>query len=210
MDDPTLLLKRTLRAQARARRRALTDDQRREDAQRLAALVASLPETRDARTLALFAPFDGELDPTLLLDLPVAAGKIAAWPRIDPQTDTLAFFHHPTPQPLGTPGAARALIDSMPLGRWGLREAQGPPIEPQRIDLILTPGALFSTTGARLGLGKGHYDRFLAAHPCNTLGVGFDWQLVEDLPTEPHDQPLTLIATPLRVVRTRDGATTPP
>jgi 5-formyltetrahydrofolate cyclo-ligase len=58
----------------------------------------------------------------------------------------------------------------------------------------------FSADGARLGQGGGHYDRWLAAHPeATALGLGWDCQLVEDLPLEAHDQPLTAIITPTRL-----------
>ena len=54
-------------------------------------------------------------------------------------------------------------------------------------DLLLVPGVAFTDTGNRLGYGGGFYDRFLKEHPCKTIGIGYDFQLLKELPTEEHD-----------------------
>ena len=67
-------------------------------------------------------------------------------------------------------------------------------LEPQNapytgsIDLIVVPGMAFDKQGSRLGRGKGFYDRFLVKHPNTpTIGLCFDFQLVDFIPKEPHD-----------------------
>ena len=66
--------------------------------------------------------------------------------------------------------------------------------------VLLVPLVGFTATGIRLGQGGGHYDRWLAAHPGTTaIGIAWDCQLVDDLPTEPHDVPLAAIVTPTRI-----------
>lgn len=67
-------------------------------------------------------------------------------------------------------------------------------LEPQNMpyigdfDLIVVPGMAFDRQGSRLGRGKGFYDRFLAKHPkIPTIGLCFDFQVVEYIPKEPHD-----------------------
>lgn len=67
-------------------------------------------------------------------------------------------------------------------------------------DLVFVPLLGFTDRGARLGQGGGHYDRWLAAHP-GVLAIGLAWdvQLVDDLPIEPHDRPLTAVVTPTRL-----------
>lgn len=61
------------------------------------------------------------------------------------------------------------------------------------IDILLVPGVAFSRDWKRLGRGGGRYDRMIAQvrqnNPsCHIIGVCFAQQLVDDLPTEPHDQ----------------------
>jgi len=65
--------------------------------------------------------------------------------------------------------------------------------------LAFVPLLAFTANGERLGQGGGHYDRWLAANG-DTIPVGLAWdcQLVDDLPSEPHDRPLHAVVTPTR------------
>lgn len=66
-------------------------------------------------------------------------------------------------------------------------------------DLLFVPLVGFTDKGERLGQGGGHYDRWLAAHP-GTIAVGLAWdcQLVDSVPSEAHDMPLSAVVTPTR------------
>jgi 5-formyltetrahydrofolate cyclo-ligase len=71
--------------------------------------------------------------------------------------------------------------------------------EETTIDVAIVPLLGFTVTGQRLGQGGGHYDRYLAEHPTViAVGIGWDCQLVDALPIEPHDQPLRAVVTPTR------------
>lgn len=64
------------------------------------------------------------------------------------------------------------------------------------LDLIVVPGMAFDRQGHRLGRGKGFYDRFLVKYPgVKTIGICFDFQLIEEVPAEPHDQIISEIIT---------------
>ena len=65
------------------------------------------------------------------------------------------------------------------------------------VSVWIVPGLAFSRSGARLGYGGGWYDRFLSkANPSSiSLGVAYPFQIVADLPLEPHDIPLVDIVT---------------
>lgn len=56
-----------------------------------------------------------------------------------------------------------------------------------RIDLILVPGVAFDRNRNRLGRGKGYYDKILKQTSAYKLGVCFDFQLLDEVPTEEHD-----------------------
>jgi len=56
-----------------------------------------------------------------------------------------------------------------------------------KIDLIIVPGIAFDKQGNRLGRGRGFYDRFLKNYKGETVGLSFDFQLVNDVPIEPND-----------------------
>jgi len=81
----------------------------------------------------------------------------------------------------------------------GLYNVQEPSLKTsfdvKKIDLFLIPGLAFDLKGHRLGRGKGYFDRFLSE--CSQLdpdnikkrvGVGFDFQLIKDVPCDVFDQ----------------------
>ena len=62
---------------------------------------------------------------------------------------------------------------------------------------VLVPGRVFDRDGYRLGRGGGHYDRLLPTLAPGTpvIGVTVEERLVDRLPREPHDQPMTHLVT---------------
>lgn len=63
------------------------------------------------------------------------------------------------------------------------------------INLAIIPGVAFDKQGNRLGRGKGYYDRLLQELTCYTIGICFDFQLLELLPTESFDRPMNEVWT---------------
>ena len=73
------------------------------------------------------------------------------------------------------------------VGDFNILEPQNEPYTGD-FDLIVVPGVAFDRQGNRLGRGKGYYDRFLCQHlEVRRIGICFDFQLVETIPTEPFD-----------------------
>jgi 5-formyltetrahydrofolate cyclo-ligase len=70
-----------------------------------------------------------------------------------------------------------------------------------KFDLVLVPGMAFDLHGDRLGRGRGFYDRLLAEASGVKCGVGYDFQLLEKIPAEPHDAKVDFIFTPSRCVK---------
>ena len=72
-----------------------------------------------------------------------------------------------------------------------LYEPQGDDyLSPQNIKLVIIPGIAFDRHNHRLGRGKGYYDKLLPQLNAYKIGVGFDFQLLEDIPDDPHDVPM--------------------
>ena len=79
----------------------------------------------------------------------------------------------------------------------------GKPLPLDLIDLVIVPGLGFTPGGNRLGRGMGFYDRFLSQPDFigHTLGLGFETQVLETLPTLEHDVPLSMLVTEIGVRR---------
>jgi 5-formyltetrahydrofolate cyclo-ligase len=57
------------------------------------------------------------------------------------------------------------------------------------LDLIMVPGVAFTREGARMGHGKGYYDKLLehARPDAPLVALAFECQLFPDIPTQEHD-----------------------
>ncbi len=169
-------------------RNGLTAGERRDDSARIAARVLDLPELAAATTLFVYVSCRSEVQTHDLLRALWERGKIVTVPKVvesgQMEAHRIDAWEQLTPGPFDI------------LSPVGTSAATG------RLDLCLTPGLAFTARGDRLGYGRGHYDRFLAARPdLVTIGLAFDCQLIERIPTDPHDRPINLIVTPSRVIR---------
>ena len=109
-------------------------------------------------------------------------------------------------------GARRVLVfttivgepDTVPFLAWCADRGKRTAVPEAEVDVtwpdaVIVPGLAFTRAGDRLGQGGGWYDRFLAGvdPSCATVGVAFAPQIVDDLPTEPHDVRLDFVVTDL-------------
>ena len=83
-----------------------------------------------------------------------------------------------------------------------LEPPAGPAMRPEDVRAWLVPGLAFTKDGGRLGYGGGWYDRLLcrAAKQTPKIGIAYGFQLVDALPTEPHDVRLTSVESALYVL----------
>ena len=85
---------------------------------------------------------------------------------------------------------------SLRLGAFHIEEpAEGAPADPESMELIIVPAVAYDRRGNRLGRGRGFYDRLLASTKATTIGVAYDFQLVDEIPVEPHDSPVHFVIT---------------
>lgn len=71
---------------------------------------------------------------------------------------------------------------------------------PEDLELILVPGMAFSPEGARLGRGKGYYDRFLEHFRGKTVGICYESRVLEEIPVEGHDRFMDAVLTDQRAI----------
>lgn len=90
-------------------------------------------------------------------------------------------------------------------GAFGIEEPQnGQSLDPGKPMTVFCPAVAVDGRGARLGMGKGYYDRFFNKHPqAVRVGVVYQVQVSEaPLPAEEWDQPLDWIVTDKMILRT--------
>jgi 5-formyltetrahydrofolate cyclo-ligase len=181
-------IKESIRQQVLAKSKLMTGSQRAAASARARASLAGRAVWRQAASILFFAPMPEELDVWPLLADALAAGKIVALPRFVPETAGYIACR------------IRNLDADLKVGYFGIREPASRALdaEMRQVDLILVPGVAFDLQGRRLGRGKGYYDRLLAAVSGNRCGVAFEEQIVDAVPSEPHDIRMDFLLTPSR------------
>jgi 5-formyltetrahydrofolate cyclo-ligase len=167
----------------------LLKEQNKEECLRKSCLIAEqfwkLPAIQRARSILFYASMPGEVDTLAMIEKAIFSGKMVALPIVEQNQRKLI----PT------------LISSMEdvhKGTYGIAE---PHLDPDKelalkdLDAVIVPGLAFDKLHHRLGRGAGYYDRFLRILPktVTTVGLAFDFQLTDCLPTEAHDMRLQQI-----------------
>ncbi|WP_374529429.1 5-formyltetrahydrofolate cyclo-ligase [Novosphingobium sp.] len=179
-------LRRELKARRRAHVEAIPEMQRALLFRRPpGALVDLIPE---GAVISAYHEMPGEVPASRYARWFFEAGHRIALPWFADRAAPMAFreWTNPFVEDLLVPDPFQALQP----------DADAAELVPQ---VALVPLLGFTERGERIGYGGGHYDRWLEAHP-GTLAIGLAWdcQLVESLPTEPHDIHLAAVITPTR------------
>lgn len=68
-------------------------------------------------------------------------------------------------------------------------------------EVFIVPGLGFTKAGVRLGRGKGYYDRYLSRIEGVKLGICFEEQIEEELPSDKFDVKMDYVITDLNIYR---------
>jgi 5-formyltetrahydrofolate cyclo-ligase len=147
-----------------------------------------------AAEVALYSPIDTEVDTKAILAHALTSKKAVFFPKIGP--DNSGWFFQ-----------VKAETDLIP-GRFGIAEpAAGLPLplrdqERAQDTIMFIPGIAFDIGGHRLGRGGGAYDRMLTAlkRRATFVGLAFEMQILEALPTEEWDQRIHYVITEKRII----------
>lgn len=183
--------KQRLRQRAAAARGAIDLAAARQAALRLERQVLALPEISRAEHVLTCLSFGNEIDTWALTESLLRDDKKVYIPRAWRGERRLTV--HPYPCALETLG-------------MGLRQPakDAPALSRERedaLDCALVLGLAFDRGGRRLGYGAGYFDRFLAGRRFPIIGLGYQAQLVDRVPTEAHDVAMTLVVTDAGVIR---------
>lgn len=181
--------KSALRARLTAARRGVADDVRAAEARMLAEHLEQVVERPG--TVCAYVPVGTEPGSMAMLEVLLRRAGRVLLPVARVAADD-------TPLPLRW-GEYRH--DGLVEARWGLLEPAEPWLPASALaeaGLVLLPALAVDRRGVRLGRGRGFYDRSLAARDphARLVAIVRDEELVDELPSEPHDVPMTHALTP--------------
>lgn len=163
--------KKTLRAEIKVLKKQHTKEQLLEQSEKILAQLEQHPDFVKAERVMLYSALPDEVQTQAFLEkwhlkkqiiLPTVVGDDIIPVAYEKDTD-------------------------FAVGNFNILEPQNEPYKGD-FDLIVVPGVAFDHKGNRLGRGRGYYDRFLCQHlSVKRIGICFDFQLVDEIPTEPFD-----------------------
>ena len=173
------LNKKAVRQTVRAKIRELSEEQKSTISEQLCSRIAQMKAVAESKVVALFISLADEPQTSTLIE--ALFSKRIVVPRIE--GEEMEFYD---------------LSEGLQQGAFNIMEPKAAtPIEPSEIDAMVLPGVAFTREGARCGRGKGFYDKYLSRNGfrAHTIGICYPCQLVDSLPTEPHDKPLDEVIT---------------
>ena len=190
--------KAELRRAVIARRNALDLDVRTAKSTVVCARLVELMEssgTAGQRTVAVYAAMGSEVDPAAFAAAAAARGWRVAYPCMLSASDAAACSQRMCMRAVSAGDASEAPFIAHPTRAFAATDVDSDhfPIVPAKaLDMIIVPLVAFDRTGARLGYGGGCYDRYLPtlSPACQIIGIAFDEQRVDHVPTDAHDLPL--------------------
>ena len=177
--------KQGLRRQLLARRAALLPGTRSRMSAAIATWVCSLPEFVSSHTIMVYMALPAEVQTAAIISVALRQGKRVVVPVVTGADLVVVEYPQQNPQfrrgPLGImePSQDTTLVAD------------------DEIDCVLVPGVGFDRCGARLGFGRGYYDRFLRrlSPTVRYGGLAFHSQIVACIPHMPHDVPMYFVVS---------------
>lgn len=167
------------------KRRIMPVDERTIQSTKILEQVESLPVFQSAKTILLYYPVQNEVDVLSLVKRYKHEKTI-----LFPVSHRRGMTVHPY--------AGNAMMHR---GKFGIPEPTTPAYE-GTIDLMIVPAVAFDKKGRRLGRGGGYYDRFIKKikNHTFTLGVAYDFQMIDEVPSARHDQRVQGVVTPNQTI----------
>ena len=199
-DSPLAAARTDLRAQLRARRRALSPAARAQLSRRVAQQADAALHLKSHWRIALYAALPQELDAAPLIALAQERGCRIYLPRIDRQRAARGMRF------LEMSGTLRS-------NRLGIDEPDNAArIGARWLDVVFLPLVGFDRYGLRLGTGGGFYDRAFAFrrwraswHAPQLIGLGYAFQQLERIVPAAHDVRMDAVITDEGIIRCTTG-----
>lgn len=174
--------KKELRKQIRAAKKAVPFCEKCSRSIPIMQQVEQLPQFRDAQTILLYWSMEDEVQTHDFVNRWYQQ-KTLLLPCVD--GDDLRLRQYTGPECLKEGE------------QFGIGEPTGPEFtELNSVQMIIVPGVAFDRHNNRMGRGRGFYDRLLKSTPnAYKVGVAFNFQMVELVPTEVFDVPMNAVIT---------------
>ncbi len=180
-----------LRNTLRQKRRSLSHFKRTRSALSLAKQLQLSGLFEKGRHIAFYFANDGEINPDQAIKFARKIGVKTYLPEVN-KNNLLEFRHN-------------SFACKLKQNHYNISEPLTNSIVSEKLNAICIPLVAFDNQGNRLGMGGGYYDRLMQPLYAKTsrplfIGLAYDFQEVNVLPTDTWDRPLDIIVTETRVL----------
>ena len=190
--------KAELRRAVIAQRDALDLDLRAAKSADICARLVELLGRLDAaapRIVAVYAAMGSEVNPAAFAAAAAKRDWRVAYPCMLSAAEATACGQRMCMRAVAVDDASAAPFIAHPTRAFAATDIDSnrfPIVPAKALDMIVVPLVAFDQTGARLSYGGGCYDRYLPtlSTTCQIIGIAFDEQRVDRVPTDAHDMPL--------------------
>lgn len=185
------MIKDEIREDMRAKRRALSKDEVKIKSDEIRQRLLGIERVKQAKTVCTFISAFKEPDTVEIIKELWEQDKKIVVPITDIESGTLLLSYINS-------------MEDMKKGAYGILEPKTVrKADENNIDVILVPGLAFDRNGGRMGFGKGYYDRLLESSKAVKIGLCYDFQILEKIPTESHDVPMNFVITEKEILEIR-------
>ena len=186
--DNTRKKKEEIRKETIRRLRDQDPSLREERSRKAQEKLLSCEEFRVSKTVMTYVSLPEEVNTNYLNTEALKRGKRVAVPYIEPHGQTI----------IASELSEIEHLEKGPFGIYQPKDGFARTIPLKEIDLVVVPAVAYDKKNMRLGRGKGYYDKFLAREELSsikTIGLAFHFQIVDSLPPDPHDRPVSRVIT---------------
>lgn len=188
------ITKSTLRKKMKAVIASIPSELKQLQSETVTSLLKTLPEYQKSLRISVYLNMDDEIRTRPIVEHIFQSGKVCFIPRYSKSDMVMVRLK------------SMEDLKSLPKTKWNIQQPletdqREDALETGGLDLVIVPGLAFSKTGDRMGRGKGYYDRFLSICRAKnknlvTVALAFKEQILENIPTEPHDTKIDLVLFP--------------
>ena len=183
-------MKEEIRREIKEKRNSLSKSEILEKSNRIKKRLFEQAEFRKAQTILFYVSYGSEVYTHDMIKESLSEGKNVVVPYSDTEKRTLILSELHS-------------WNELSVGSYNILEPKKENIKEVAIamvDMILVPGVAFDVTGRRIGHGWGYYDKLLEKSNAPSIGLAFELQIVDAVPTEEHDVAVGKIITEKRTI----------
>ena len=158
--------------------------------QSMAVSLGAISDYSRANVILLYVSTGQEVSTRELITEALANGKRVVIPAVDPETEIVTLHE------IGS-------LEELEPGYMGIPEPRNSKtvFSSAEVECAVVPGLAFDAKGNRLGRGKAMFDKLLSRMKCLKIALAFEFQVLESVPSLPHDVPVDIVITEERTIK---------